>query len=218
MDPFIVDALTNTPVAFAHTGDGEWPYRAIAAGVTLLIRVNDFPAEPLYSLFVDGTHVADLDDWPSPWQRPALPAALRELAERTPQGAALTAVVAPLDAAGLRRWALKLCTTAATGTAAVLRELRFDGSLAEVDGRRRLASPPAQTAVAEVIERGGELVALRFEPGPTPLLRTDLDRIFAVSDGDRYRVDVEDAPFGCELLVSGDERVTEVVLQRSRRG
>jgi hypothetical protein len=36
----------------------------------MTIRVNDFPAEPLYTLLVDGEEVEDLEDWPEAWTRP----------------------------------------------------------------------------------------------------------------------------------------------------
>ena len=49
-------------VRWQRTTDGEWPYRASAEGHELAVRVNDFPAEPLYSLFVDDEHVTDLED------------------------------------------------------------------------------------------------------------------------------------------------------------
>ena len=52
------------------TTDGEGPYRASAEGHELAVRVNDFPAEPLYSLFVDDEHAADLEDWPPVWVKP----------------------------------------------------------------------------------------------------------------------------------------------------
>ncbi|MES1952738.1 hypothetical protein S4A8_17851 [Salinisphaera sp. S4-8] len=33
----------------------------------LTIRVNDFPAAPLFSLFADRRHIGDFDDWPDAW-------------------------------------------------------------------------------------------------------------------------------------------------------
>ena len=57
-------------VRWQRTTDGEWPYRASAAGHELAIRVNDFPAEPLYTLLVDGKKVEDLEEWPEAWTRP----------------------------------------------------------------------------------------------------------------------------------------------------
>ena len=59
----------DLPVAWEHTGDGEFPYRATVNGAGLVVRVNDFPAEPLYSLLVNGRVAADLEDWPERWRR-----------------------------------------------------------------------------------------------------------------------------------------------------
>jgi hypothetical protein len=46
------------------------PYDAEVGRQILKIRVNDFPAEPVYSLFVDDEHVTDLEDWPPVWVKP----------------------------------------------------------------------------------------------------------------------------------------------------
>ncbi len=71
------------PIEWAHTGDGEFPYTASVGGRTLRIRVNDFPAEPLYTLIVEGEDIEDLDDWPSAWKKPAPPRHLIDMAEKT---------------------------------------------------------------------------------------------------------------------------------------
>ena len=47
--------LTAMPIRWEHSGDGEFPYHAEVDGRTLTVRVNDFPAEPLYTLIVDGS-------------------------------------------------------------------------------------------------------------------------------------------------------------------
>ena len=62
---------TLVPLRWGRTGDGEWPYDAEVGRQVLKIRVNDFPAEPLYSLFVDDEHVIDLEDWPPGWVKPS---------------------------------------------------------------------------------------------------------------------------------------------------
>ena len=58
-------------VRWRRTEDGEWPFYAEVEGHVLRVRVNDFPAEPLYSLFVGDEHVEDLEDWPPVWVKPA---------------------------------------------------------------------------------------------------------------------------------------------------
>ena len=54
---------------WSETGDPDFPYVSFAGNATLWLRINDFPEEPLFSLFVDGRHVADLEDWPPNWRR-----------------------------------------------------------------------------------------------------------------------------------------------------
>ncbi len=58
------------PIQWQRTDDGEFPYQAIIDGQRWTIRVNDFPAEPLYMLMIDGQPALDLEDWPSVWIRP----------------------------------------------------------------------------------------------------------------------------------------------------
>lgn len=78
----IADSLCTSPVAWEHTGDGELPYRAAIGERILTVRVNDFPAEPLYTLLVDGQEIVNLDDWPSAWVRPPTPQALLDLVSK----------------------------------------------------------------------------------------------------------------------------------------
>jgi len=61
------------PLVWQRTGDGEIPYYTLVGERRLTLRVNDFPAEPLYTLLVDGQEVEDLEDWPPAWARPAHP-------------------------------------------------------------------------------------------------------------------------------------------------
>jgi hypothetical protein len=54
------------------TVDGLPPGRICSArvdGALWTIRMNDFPDEPLYTLFIDSVEVMHFDDWPSsgPW-------------------------------------------------------------------------------------------------------------------------------------------------------
>ncbi len=71
--------LTSVAVVWSHTGDGEFPYEADVHGRRFTIRVNDFPAEPLYTLIADGRELLDLEDWPSRWVRPETPRHLLDL-------------------------------------------------------------------------------------------------------------------------------------------
>ena len=58
-------------VQFVRGPDAERPYRATVDSVEWLVRINDFPSEPLYTLLVGGVATFDLDEWPGAWLRPA---------------------------------------------------------------------------------------------------------------------------------------------------
>lgn len=68
----ILQQLVDTSLVWMPTGDGEFPYRSSVEGRTLTIRVNDFPAEPLYTLIAEGDEISDLEDWPAAWHKPLL--------------------------------------------------------------------------------------------------------------------------------------------------
>lgn len=72
----IVKRLCDTPLTWEHTGDGEVPFRTSVGARVLTIRLNDFPAEPLCTLMVDGEEIEDIEDWPEAWVRPSPPQAL----------------------------------------------------------------------------------------------------------------------------------------------
>jgi hypothetical protein len=209
---FNLAALTARPIVFALTGDAERPFTAPADGVTLLVQVNDFPAEPLYSVLADGTRLGDLDDWPPAWTRPDLPPAIRDLAARTPGGPELLAQVAPLDPAALHAWAQALCMAAPPDARGVLLALRFTAPVVKDDfGRSQLQPPPARTEWARVDERDGQLSGLQFKPGPVPVTRAALDAEFGPGreyprvhwDSPftlTYFITAANAPFACDVV------------------
>ncbi len=57
-------------IAWTEGQNPSYPYQAEWAGARLLIRVNDFPDQKLYTLLVDDLAVAGFDDWPEQWIRP----------------------------------------------------------------------------------------------------------------------------------------------------
>jgi hypothetical protein len=50
------------------------------SGATFMIRINDFPTEPLYTLMIDEQEIEDLEDWPAAWEKPTIPDALLDRA------------------------------------------------------------------------------------------------------------------------------------------
>ena len=68
--PGVWDANLNRKVTWQESQDAEHPYQAWIGGAHWVIRINDFPDEPLYTLLIDGIPVLDFDDWPQAWIRP----------------------------------------------------------------------------------------------------------------------------------------------------
>jgi hypothetical protein len=66
----ILERYASTPLTWERTGDGELPYRVVVDGHELVIRVGEFPEEPLYLLRVDGQEEYAIDDWPAAWKKP----------------------------------------------------------------------------------------------------------------------------------------------------
>ena len=60
----------DAPVIWARSSDVDRPYASRVDGHEWMIRLGDFPAEPLYTLIVDGTEVESSDEWPVVWTRP----------------------------------------------------------------------------------------------------------------------------------------------------
>lgn len=57
-------------IKWDRSNDSEYPYCIVIDGKTLILRLNDFPEEPLYTLIVDGEEIIDLQSIPSTWQIP----------------------------------------------------------------------------------------------------------------------------------------------------
>lgn len=60
-------------VAWNQSVDPSHPFEAEFNSDRLVIRVNDFPDENLYTLFVNDEEVLRFDEWPGQWRKP-LPA------------------------------------------------------------------------------------------------------------------------------------------------
>jgi hypothetical protein len=194
--------LTVRPIRWEHSGDGEFPYHAEVDGRTLTVRVNDFPAEPLYTLIVDGSELLDLDDWPTVWRRPPAPAHLLDLVAR------------PITTDLLWTWARRICGVTTEHPAEVAALLGLPAPTQDDFGRLFVQPSPPGTARLELSVNdlaGLSAVVIHFiEP---VLTRAALDACFGPSaDLPRvhwdsahvtaHRITAPEAPLSCTLLAS----------------
>jgi len=198
-------SLAGMAISWEHTGDGELPYRATVNGAELLLRVNDFPAEPLYSLLVNGRLAYDLEDWPGRWVRPGIPPDLLRRA------AVVQARRGRVDAIVANGWASALCALPRGRAGYVVSALNLDGALAAGIGHQVLDPPPPGTSRLEIAEDHQDVFTIRVRltaPGPS---RSDLDAMLGRGDEvprvhfDQpypvcYRVTVDGAPYRCDVF------------------
>jgi hypothetical protein len=198
-------SFAGMAITWEYTGDGELPYRARVNGVELLVRVNDFPAEPLYSLLVNGQPADDLEDWPDQWVRPGVPAdSLRRAAASQVRRGRVDAIVAAA-------WATALCALPRGRAGDALAALNLEGTLAEHVGYRRLDPPPPGTSRLEIAEERGDACFVRVVlsgAGPSrseldamlgpgrDVVRVHFDQPYPVC----YRVTVAAAPYSCDVF------------------
>ena len=60
-------------VKWNEGADPNYPYQTKVNGDKLVIRLNDFPDESLYTLIVNEKEVSSFDDWPKQWSRGQAP-------------------------------------------------------------------------------------------------------------------------------------------------
>lgn len=65
-----LDVSLRTHVTWTNTPDVHHPLSAVVDGQAWVLRLGDFPAEPLYTLVVDGDEIGSFDTWPASWTRP----------------------------------------------------------------------------------------------------------------------------------------------------
>ncbi|GAB3840120.1 hypothetical protein ACFPIJ_34105 [Dactylosporangium cerinum] len=211
--------LTATPIRWEHSGDGEFPYHAEVDGRTLTVRVNDFPAEPLYTLIVDGSELVDLDDWPTVWRRPPAPAHLLDLIAR------------PITTDLLWTWSRRICGVTTEHPAEVAALLGLPAPTQDDFGRLFVQPSPPGTARLELsFDRAGlSAVVIHFtEPA---LTRAELDACFGPSQDlprihwdsahvTAHRITAPEAPLTCVLLAyfstqpAPPTRATKITLRR----
>jgi hypothetical protein len=57
-------------VVWSRTADVDHPLCALVNSERWTLRLGDFPAEPLYTLVVNGEEIGSFDTWPVDWVRP----------------------------------------------------------------------------------------------------------------------------------------------------
>ena len=59
----------STEIMWERTGNVDFPYvNEENEDAEMVIRLNDFPDEPLFSLIVANQLVCSFNDWPEPWK------------------------------------------------------------------------------------------------------------------------------------------------------
>jgi hypothetical protein len=207
--------FTEMVITWQYTGDGERPYRAVAGGAELVVQVNDFPAEPLYTLLVNGQPGPDLEDWPAAWTRPGNPVSYVTASQLS--GAAASQLRGGrLDAIVAAAWARTLCEQPPGGASAVVAALGLAGTLTAAVGGQRLEPPPPGTTRFEVAESAGDVAFVRVTLAAPVAGRADLDALLGPgSDVPRvhydqpypvcYRVSAAGAPYTCDLFADFDD-------------
>ncbi|MBI4140650.1 hypothetical protein HY485_02315 [Candidatus Woesearchaeota archaeon] len=56
-------------IVWSHTNNPELQYQANVDKDKLVLRINDFPDEPLYTLVVNDLPLTSFSDWPENWKR-----------------------------------------------------------------------------------------------------------------------------------------------------
>jgi hypothetical protein len=194
--------LTATPIRWQHSGDGEFPYHAEIDGRTLTVRVNDFPAEPLYTLLVDGAELVDLDAWPPVWRRPPVPSHLLDLVGR------------PVTTDLLWTWGRRICGVTTEHAAEVAALLGLPAPTQDEFGRLFVQPSPPGTASLQLFmdERAG-LSRVEICFAEAGLTRAELEACFGPAQEvprvhwdspflTAHTIRVEDAPLTCTLFAS----------------
>lgn len=63
----------EVPVTFRPTENPEHPLEAVIDGEKWVLRLGDFPAEPMWTLIIDGDEYSSFNEWPRRWIDPSDP-------------------------------------------------------------------------------------------------------------------------------------------------
>jgi hypothetical protein len=64
-----LDGCLNVDVKWSKTNDPTVLWSVQVGAETWTVRVNDFPEEHLYTLYVNDEELGSFDDWPRQWSR-----------------------------------------------------------------------------------------------------------------------------------------------------
>ncbi|MEV0645830.1 hypothetical protein AB0I28_11270 [Phytomonospora sp. NPDC050363] len=70
-----LNGLTGERAVWRETGQGRFPAALRAGGAWCVLRLNGFPDHPMWTLFVGGVPLCDLDSTPASLRSPASRAA-----------------------------------------------------------------------------------------------------------------------------------------------
>jgi hypothetical protein len=59
----------ETPVRWQQAADVDRPWIASIGPTIWKLQLNDFPAQPLYTLLIGDQSIGPVEDWPSCWAR-----------------------------------------------------------------------------------------------------------------------------------------------------
>jgi hypothetical protein len=65
----MIQSYLEQRLEWRKSSDPCFPYETDLGGERLVIRINDFPDEILYTLIINGREITSFDDWPQQWVR-----------------------------------------------------------------------------------------------------------------------------------------------------
>ena len=69
VNPMTLDEWLKFPLFFLPIPKTVSEWRAFRFDINVVLRLNSFPEEDLYTLIVDGVLVGSFNDWPSAWKK-----------------------------------------------------------------------------------------------------------------------------------------------------
>jgi hypothetical protein len=79
-----LDDCLNSETKWLKTQDPTALWQTQVGAENWTVRVNDFPEDHLYTLFVNDEELGSFDEWPRPWSRAAEVVSSSAVEPRTP--------------------------------------------------------------------------------------------------------------------------------------